>query len=554
MKEKIKNIIARIEKWMDKKSIRYSGVIGGSLFFCLSLTPSLLPRASLLQGVASGISVAIGYGFGVIIGNIYQTLGEKTKFKESSKRRIAIYMVLDFLILFFMYKGYKWQNEIRIITDSQKEDFFDPLIILAVAFLVAYAVVGVSRKILRLSRKVSAKIAKKTSEKTARRLGAIVTAILLIMFVDGVIFRTAMAVSNTLFGYQNTGTPEGISRLDIPEVSGSTKSSISWESLGKAGREFIGETSRQEEVAIFNNEEAVQPIRIYSGIKSAENQKAQIEQIINELDRTNAKERDILLVANSTGSGGINPRSAAGLEYMYSGSTATVGMQYSYLPSWISFLADKEKAKQAGSALFDATYDWWNKLDPANRPKLVVYGESLGSYGGNGAFSGPADMANRTDGALFVGTPNSSEVWQGITENRDSGTPMWQPIYKDGKLVRFADYPSDLSKPSGKWGDPKVAYFQHASDPVVWWSPQLILQKPDWLKEPPGNDVIKDMRWIPAVTFWQVVIDLPLAYGVPNGHGHKYDQKILEGWVNVLNPEDWTSDDTAKLNSVLDQQ
>ena len=29
-------------------------------------------------------------------------------------------------------------------------------------------------------------------------------------------------------------------------------------------------------------------------------------------------------------------------------------MQYSFLPSWLSFLVDKENARQAGQALFEA--------------------------------------------------------------------------------------------------------------------------------------------------------------------------------------------------------
>ena len=34
------------------------------LFFCASLTPSLMPRAWYLQGVVSGLTAVIGYGLG----------------------------------------------------------------------------------------------------------------------------------------------------------------------------------------------------------------------------------------------------------------------------------------------------------------------------------------------------------------------------------------------------------------------------------------------------------------------------------------------------------
>ncbi len=541
-----------VDNWFEAKQPRYAGLIGGVLFFCLSLTPSLLPRTSVIQGIASGISFAIGYGFGSLVGNMLRSLSDRyLKNKYSRNWRLAAHIALGLLTVFFLAKGYQWQNEIRVITDSQKADFFDPAIIVITTFFVAYLLIGTSRKILKLSRKLSAKFAKKTSPKTARRLGAILTAVLLILFIDGVVFRTAMGISNTLFGYQDSGTPDGIVQLDIPEVAGSSASTIAWDTLGSKGREFIGKTSKKEDIAKFSGEEAAQPIRIYSGIKSAEGQQAQIDQIIQELERTNASSRGVILVANSTGSGGINPQSIAALEYIYDGNSATVGMQYSYLPSWISFLADKDKAQGAGKALFNATYDWWSKLDPANRPRLVVYGESLGAFGAEGAFSGSADLANRTDGALFVGPPNAGNVWSDFVANRDDGSPMWQPTYQQGEVIRFADYPSDLNKPTGTWDGTRVVYFQHASDPVVWWSPNLILRKPDWLKEARGHDVIAGTRWYPFVTFWQVVVDLPLAYGVPEGHGHKYGEKVIDGWVNVLNPAVWSSDDTARLREIL---
>ena len=38
------------------------------MFFCLSLTPSLLPRDWLFQGLIGGINAAIGYGIGVVVG------------------------------------------------------------------------------------------------------------------------------------------------------------------------------------------------------------------------------------------------------------------------------------------------------------------------------------------------------------------------------------------------------------------------------------------------------------------------------------------------------
>lgn len=46
----------------------FAGVAVGALFFCLSLTPSLLPRDWLFAGLIGGVNAAIGYGLGVVLG------------------------------------------------------------------------------------------------------------------------------------------------------------------------------------------------------------------------------------------------------------------------------------------------------------------------------------------------------------------------------------------------------------------------------------------------------------------------------------------------------
>ena len=48
--------------------LKFVGVAFGALFFCLSLTPSLLPRDWVFQGLIGGINAAFGYGLGVVIG------------------------------------------------------------------------------------------------------------------------------------------------------------------------------------------------------------------------------------------------------------------------------------------------------------------------------------------------------------------------------------------------------------------------------------------------------------------------------------------------------
>src|SRR6476646_10552274 len=49
------------------RRLHHAGLFGALLFFLVSLMPSLLPRTWLVQGLASGISIAFGYGIGVLI-------------------------------------------------------------------------------------------------------------------------------------------------------------------------------------------------------------------------------------------------------------------------------------------------------------------------------------------------------------------------------------------------------------------------------------------------------------------------------------------------------
>ena len=74
---------------------------------------------------------------------------------------------------------------------------------------------------------------------------------------------------------------------------------------------------------------------------------------VKELDRTDAWSREVLVVMGTTGTGWIEPQSSDSLEYLWNGDTAEVTIQYSYLPSWISFLVDKQtgRGRRAGAVL-----------------------------------------------------------------------------------------------------------------------------------------------------------------------------------------------------------
>ena len=155
----------------------------------------------------------------------------------------------------------------------------------------------------------------------------------------------------------------------------------------------------------------------------------------------------------------MDPGGIDSLEYETGGDVASVAIQYSYLPSWVSFIVDQSRAREAGRALFDAVYDRWNDLPADQRPELLLFGVSLGSFSGEAAFSGEFDLRNRTDGALFAGPPNFNTLFREFTDGRDAGSPEVQPVFRDGRTVRFTDDPSAPISPAGApWDGTRVLY------------------------------------------------------------------------------------------------
>jgi uncharacterized membrane protein len=152
---------------------------------------------------------------------------------------------------------------------------------------------------------------------------------------------------------------------------------------------------------------------------------------------------------------------------------------------------------------------------------------------------------------VWAGPPNFNTLWRKVVNGRDAGSPEILPIYQNGETVRFAAKPADFKRPDKTWSSPKVAYLQNPSDPIVWWSPKLLFEKPDWLSEPRGADVSSHTVWLPIITFWQVSGDMVFSTGVPDGHGHKYGKLPTDAWGYVAPSDGWTPQKTEDLKRAL---
>jgi len=528
------------------------GCWGGLIFACLSFTPALLPRGGLIQGVICGITAAIGYGLGVLAAAVWRAFPDRPPRPPRRWAWTTFFISAPVLFAAAFGLGQYWQYEIRKLMGVT--DYSIPLVVaspfVAAAVFCLFLLIG--RGLRGLYRWLAALLGRWVGRRAARGIGWVAVVGLTYLVVSGLLLQGFVNVMNNAYSLRDTKTAEGVHQPTTGLRSGGPGSLIRWDSLGWQGRNFIGQGPSVRDLAAFTGHPAMEPIRVYAGLASADGAEAQAALAVRDLDRAGGFQRKNLLVVTTTGSGWVDPALVDTFEYLTGGDSATVAIQYSYLPSWISYLVDQSKALAAGRALFDAVYGAWAKLPPGDRPQLYVAGESLGTFGAEAAFTGENDLANRTSGALFAGPPNFNTLFREFTDHRDPGSPEVQPIYQDGRTVRFSNDPTTGIPPAGQpWAGSRILYMMHPSDPIVWWSPHLIFSEPSWISEPPGKDVLKTIFWVPFVTFWEVTADLPFSTGVPPGHGHKYTAEYVDGWNAVMHPAGLTGQQLASLRKII---
>jgi uncharacterized membrane protein len=360
------------------------------------------------------------------------------------------------------------------------------------------------------------------------------------------------------FSVGDSSTEAGAHRPTSSDVSGGPGSLVAWDSLGLQGRNWVSRTSTPGELQAFAGPgvPVMQPIRAYAGLASAPDVDKRAELAVADLERAGGFRRKVLVVAGATGSGWINPVLSSAIEYQWAGDTAMVSMQYSYLPSWIAFVTDRDTAAEAGDALNRAVYAKWSTLPADARPKLILFGESLGSLATEGTYlqsTAAASVSATTahaDGILWVGPTGFNPLWSQITAARTHGSPVWRPTYGDGSQVVFANNGREL--PTSGSGTTRIVYLQHASDPVTWWDVPTLWRPPAWLTgHPRGSDIPTSAEWFPIVTWLQTTGDLMEGFSTPAGHGHNYNGDWAEAVASVASPPGWTPADTAHLATAM---
>jgi len=486
-------------------SLSTSGLLLGTLFFAASLTPTLLPRSFLTQGVLSGCSLATGYGIGVFASWLWA------------------YMELA------QPKGH----------------------LLRVAKLAAAtgcAVVAVIFVAIRVNRFLPRRV--------SSVIGVIAAAALFWSVISGVLFRVALRVADASFQeYDELIEPETEPPTDALKT-GSSASLLAWNELGRAGREFISSGPTREDISAFSGRRALEPVRVYVGLRSADTPEVRAKLALEELKRVGGFERSVLIVVTPTGTGWVDPAAIDSVEHLHHGAVASVALQYSYLASWLSLLVEPGYGADAARALFNEIYGYWIALPKDSRPRLYLHGLSLGATNSEQSTDLIEVLGDPFAGALWSGPPYSSRLWRSLTDRRNPGSPAWLPQFRDGSFVRFMNQDGEAagpdSAPNASWGPMRVVYLQYASDPVTFFDYRSFYREPEWMLPPRGPDVSPQLRWYPVVTLLQLTLDMLMATTAPIGYGHVYaPAHYIDAWIEVTDVRDWSPEEITRLKQHL---
>lgn len=549
------SITRLFQQGIERLLIAFSfwGLLMASLFFAASLTPSLLPRHYAVQGILSGMALAVGYGVGVFLVWLWHYMelpvfGDRVQ--RTSKGLTAAFAAV--VMISFLWQTTEWSNSVRRLMEMEPVETAYPWRVGAIAILVGVALIMAMRGLRFCWRYVNRKLTAFIPRRIAHVLSTVLIGFAVLVIANDVVARFALTTADVIFLEIDKRVDDDTRQPADPQASGSDVSLIPWDSIGVQGKRFLTSGPTQEELGQFWGRPAKQPVRVYVGMRTRPSMEQQAELALEELKRAGGFSRSILVIATPTGTGWLDPGAVDTIEYLHAGDTAIVSMQYSYLPSWITILVDPQRSRQAARALFQTIYDHWRTLPHDDRPRLYVHGLSLGSLGSESSADVFTVFEDPIHGGVWSGPPFPSRVWSRITQARNPDSPMWLPEFRDGSMVRFTNQTSGLDRGNQRWGPMRFVYIQYASDPMCFFSPDLLYRQPEWLQDQRGPDVSPYLRWYPIILFMQTAFDLPMATSVPVGYGHNYSPAdYLEAWIAVTDPAGWTDQDTHRLKQQL---
>ncbi len=403
------------------------------------------------------------------------------------------------------------------------------------------------------------------SETTWHRAAQVATLGSITFGVHALWSRAMAQIESGAASYQ-AGMEEATSaQWTTPSVSGSPESLVSWEGLGREGRRHVStgvRPQRPDEVpdlikdrfapgdpgwsiaAVMQEEPRATPIAVYIGLDHGATASARVDLALAEMDRTDAWSRSLIVLISPTGSGYVNYVASATTQYLTRGDVASVTLQYSKRPSPLS-LGMIGRARDQNRLLWLRILARVRTMPVENRPKVVVFGESLGAHTSQSPFVGWGTIGPEAlgiDRALWIGTPAGSGWYQELQDPQRLDVDRSRvAIVNDHEQFRAID---DAAR-----ADVRYVLISHDNDGVTKFSPELLAGPPAWLgpdrpqiEEVPGRSprgIPASMRWRPVTTFLQLLVDMKNAQipGAYRAWAHDYRPDLPEFIRDVFNLE-----------------
>ena len=307
-------------------------------------------------------------------------------------------------------------------------------------------------------------------------------------------------------------------------VSGGPNSISPFGDLGLQGRRYVTEVVTPDVIEETLGEKAkAHPIRAYVGVDSEPiYATGRSELALAEMERLGAFDREYLLLVSPTGTGWVDHTMIESAEILSRGDIATMCIQYGKAPSFLEL-----QGVSLGRAQFRQLL-WGVKqrlqaVPEEDRPKVLVFGESLGAWSSSDVIMHQGIAGFDHYGihrALWFGLPGLAK-WSktGMREGRNPLTP-------EGTVVPFDNFEQYEALTKTQKAKLRAVVVDHDNDPIAQISPRLGVKKPDWLDGDRGRNVPDEMEWAPLITFIQVMIDAMNAMvtvpGEYKSFGHDY--------------------------------
>ena len=363
-----------------------------------------------------------------------------------------------------------------------------------------------------------------------------------------------------------------------PTVSGDPSSLVAWDTMGREGRRHVVSIVRPEplvdrpaevmgkprpdlSIATVMQEPAkATPIAIFVGLDSAPTAQERVALALAEMDRTDAWSRSLIMLISPTGTGYVNYVATSCAHYLTRGDVATVTLQYSKRPSPLS-LGKIGSAKEQNRLLWLTILSRIRQLPPDRRPRVVVFGESLGAHTSQAPFQGWGTLGPEAlgiDRALWIGTPASSG-WK----NEITGPERLDVDRSQVAVVN--DYEEFEALGDEARRRVRFVLLSHDNDGVTKFNSDLLTRRPPWLgpsrpvlEEVPGRSprgIPASMRWRPVTTFFQSLVDMKNAQipGAYRAWAHDY-RPDLPDFIRDVFELDCTDDQLARVKSACEQR